>query len=86
MAVITINLEEQEKLQLEELIKNMGLNLSTFFQIYTKRVLHDRKIPFEIIALDNFYSAENLEKIELAEKQVKEGKIVIKTIEELEAM
>ena len=74
MAVITINLEEQEKLQLEELIKNMGLTLSTFFQIYAKRVLHDRKIPFELIALDDFYSAENLKKIEIAQKQVDEGK------------
>ena len=35
---------------------------------------------------DPFYSEENMRWIDLAEQQIKEGKVVIKTMEELEAM
>ena len=47
----------------------------------------DRKIPFEIIApRDPFYSKDNMENIKESIQQIKEGKIVQKTMEELEAM
>ena len=87
MATVSIRLDDQEKSQLETLVGNMGLNLSTFFQIYAKRVLHDRKIPFELTALDEpFYSESNMKQLIRADEQAKNGQMVIKTIAELEAM
>lgn len=87
MATVSIRLDDQEKSQLETLVGNMGLNLSTFFQIYAKRVLHDRKIPFELTALDEpFYSESNMKQLIRADEQAKNGQVVMKTIAELEAM
>lgn len=87
MATVSIRLDDQEKSQLETLVGNMGLNLSTFFQIYAKRVLHDRKIPFELTALDEpFYSENNMKQLIRADEQAKNGQVVMKTIAELEAM
>ncbi|MBP5789458.1 MAG: type II toxin-antitoxin system RelB/DinJ family antitoxin [Neisseriaceae bacterium] len=87
MATVSIRLDDQEKSQLETLVSNMGLNLSTFFQIYAKRVLHDRKIPFEITALDDpFYSPCNIKQLDKATQQAKNGQVIRKTMAELEAM
>lgn len=87
MATVSIRLDDQEKSQLETLVGNMGLNLSTFFQIYAKRVLHDRKIPFELTALDEpFYSESNMKQLIRADEQAKNGQVIRKTMAELEAM
>ncbi|MBO7081866.1 MAG: type II toxin-antitoxin system RelB/DinJ family antitoxin [Neisseriaceae bacterium] len=87
MATVSIRLDDQEKSQLETLVGNMGLNLSTFFQIYAKRVLHDRKIPFELTALDEpFYSESNIKQLIRADEQAKNGQVIRKTMAELEAM
>ncbi len=65
----------------------MGMNLTTFFMIYAKKALRDRRIPFEVTApLDPFYSYSNMEQLKKAKGQVTSGQVVVKTMEELEAM
>ena len=47
----------------------------------------DRRIPFEVAApLDPFYSDSNMEQLRKADQQVRNGQVVVKTMEELEAM
>ena len=66
---------------------SLGMNITTFFMIYAKKALRERSIPFEITApIDPFYSNTNRAQIEKAEKQVKDGKIITKSLNELEAM
>lgn len=65
----------------------MGMNLTTFFMIYAKKALRDRRIPFKVEApLDSFYSGSNMEQLKNASQQVKNGQVIVKTMEELEAM
>ena len=65
----------------------MGMNLTTFFMIYAKKALRDRRIPFEIaVPLDPFYSDSNMEQLRKANQQIKNGQVIVKTMEELEAM
>lgn len=46
----------------------------------------ERRIPFEIEApRDPFYAKSNLEQIEKSVQQIKDGQVVVKTMEELEA-
>ena len=87
MTTISIRLDDDMKKELDEMCDDMGMNLTTFFMIYAKKALRDRKIPFEITApVDPFYSESNIAQIKRSEKQADEGKIVIKTLEELEDM
>lgn len=87
MTTISLRFDDETKRQLDEMCDEMGMNLTTFFMIYAKKALRDRRIPFEITApLDPFYSPSNTEQLKKANQQVKNGQIVIKTIEELEAM
>ena len=47
----------------------------------------DRRIPFDIVApIDPFYSPVNVEQLQKADQQIKDGMTVVKTMEELEAM
>ena len=69
------------------MVDEMGMNLTTFFMIYAKRALRDRRIPFEITApIDPFYSESNKARLRESEQQFLEGRTVTKTMEELEAM
>ena len=87
MTTVSIRLDDEMKRELDEMCDEMGMNITTFFMIYAKKALRDRKIPFEISAPhDPFYSAGNMEQIKKAEQQIREGKVVVKTMDELEAM
>ena len=87
MVTVSLRLEENFKKELDKMCDEMGMNLTTFFMIYAKKALRDRRIPFEITApADVFYSEANMEQLKKAEQQVKSGKVIVKTMEELEAM
>ena len=47
---ITIRMDENLKKQAELLFDEMGLNMTTAFTIFTKAVVRQHKIPFEIAA------------------------------------
>lgn len=87
MTTISLRFEDEMKKELDAMCDEMGMNLTTFFMIYAKKALRDRRIPFDIVApIDPFYSETNMTQIRKADEQVKNGKIVEKTMEELEAM
>ncbi len=87
MTTVSLRFDDEMKKQLDEMCNEMGMNLTTFFMIYAKKALRDRRIPFEVTApLEPFYSDSNIEQLQKANKQVKNGQVVIKTMEELEAM
>lgn len=87
MTTVSIRLDDQDKIALEEMCADMGMNISTFYMLYTKKVLRDRKIPFTIEApIEPFNSVANMEQIRKADAQVKAGKVVTRSLEELETM
>lgn len=87
MTTVSLRFDDKMKKELDEMCDEMGMNITTFFMIYAKKALRDRKIPFEIAApRDPFYSESNMKQLEKANRQIEEGKVVVKTMAELEAM
>ena len=87
MPTISLRFDDEMKKQLDEMCAEMGMNLTTFFMIYAKKALRERRIPFEVAApLEPFYSDYNMEQLRKANQQVKNGQVIVKTMEELEAM
>ncbi len=85
MTTVSLRLDDEMKKQLDQMCEEMGMNLTTFFMIYVKKALRDRRIPFEITApIEPFYSSSNMEQLQKADRQIKNGQTVTKTIEELE--
>lgn len=70
---ITIRMDEQLKKQAELLFEDMGLNMTTAFTLFTKAVVRQNKIPFEITA-DPFYSEENQRHLKRAIADLETGK------------
>ena len=85
MTTISLRFENNDKLQLDQLCSEMGINLTTLFMIYAKKVLRDRKIPFSVEANpDPFYSNTNMAHIQRSIAQINAGQTIKKSIEELE--
>ena len=70
MTTVSLRFDDEMKKQLDEMCDEMGMNLTTFFMIYAKKALRDRRIPFEVAApLDPFYSDSNMEQLEAMERE-----------------
>ena len=71
MTTVSLRFDDDMKKQLDEMCDEMGMNLTTFFMVYAKKALRDRKIPFEISApQDPFYLDSNMEALRKADQQV----------------
>lgn len=70
---VTIRMDENLKRQAEILFEDMGLNMTTAITMFTKAVVRQNKIPFEISA-DPFYSEENQRHLRKAVADLEAGK------------
>ena len=48
MANITIRIDDDIKKQLQELMTELGLDITTYFTMAAKQAIRERRIPFEI--------------------------------------
>ena len=46
MTTVSLRFDDEMKKQLDDMCEEMGMNLTTFFMIYAKKALRDRKIPY----------------------------------------
>ena len=74
---ITIRMDEKLKKQAEILFEDMGLNMTTAFTMFTKAVVRQNKIPFEITA-DPFFSESNIRILEERISKIESGKSIPK--------
>lgn len=87
MTTVSLRFKDSDKKDLDAICEEMGMNLPTLFSIYAKVVLRERRIPFVVEApVDAFYSKANQVQLEKAVMQVNSGKIIEKSIDELEAL
>ncbi|MBR3458947.1 MAG: type II toxin-antitoxin system RelB/DinJ family antitoxin [Selenomonadaceae bacterium] len=88
MAQATINLRMDAALKkdMESICKAMGMNLTTAFTIFAKKVTSERRIPFEVSAPDPFYSEANQKRLKESIAQLESGNCVVKSMEELEML
>lgn len=87
MKTVTLRMEDSVKDELDRMLASMGMNIATFYNIYTLRTIRDHKIPFEITAdEDLFYSESNMQHLQKSKEQIRQGKVVVKTMKELEAL
>lgn len=83
--LVNIRMDEDLKKSMEETCKELGMNMTTAFTIFAKKVSREKRIPFEV-SYDPFYSESNIAHIMKGIEQLNSGKTVTKTMEELEEM
>ncbi|MDR2862145.1 MAG: type II toxin-antitoxin system RelB/DinJ family antitoxin [Syntrophobacterales bacterium] len=72
---VTIRLDREIKEQAEILFSDLGMNLSTAFNIFARQSLRQGKIPFEIY--DPFYSEKNQARLARSIADAEAGKITV---------
>lgn len=45
---VTMRIDEDLKAQLQELVSNLGMDMTTFFTISAKQAVREQRIPFDI--------------------------------------
>lgn len=80
---VTIRMDENLKKQAEVLFEEMGLNMTTAITIFTKAVVRQHRIPFEIAA-DPFYSEVNQAHLRRAIADLEAGKGQVHELIEVE--
>lgn len=75
--MINFRIDEEVKKKMESACKEIGLSLSTAFNIFAVKVGNERRIPFEIIA-NPFYSEQNMKVLEEYIANIESGKFIPK--------
>ena len=76
MAQVNIRMDDNLKEKADILLEDLGLNMTTAFNIFIRQVIRQGGIPFEITTrVDPFYSASNMEVLQQSIKDANEGKL-----------
>jgi DNA-damage-inducible protein J len=70
---VNIRMDETVKRQFDDVCNDLGLNMSSAFNIFAKTVVRQKRIPFEL-SVDPFWSAENQEYLRGAIADLEAGK------------
>ena len=71
---ISIRMDKDLKEQADTVFNEMGMNLSTAFNIFVRQTIRQGKIPFDIYT-DPFYSEKNMAALRKSIKSADEGKL-----------
>lgn len=69
---VNFRMDYDLKKDLEQVCSEMGLTMTSAFTMFAKKVIRERKIPFEISG-DPFYSQENIGRLEKSIMQLQKG-------------
>jgi len=85
--LVNIRMDEDLKRAMEHTCRQLGLNMTTAFTIFAKKMGREQRIPFEVSA-DPFYSANNQACLQKSISDYENGlsEPIIKTMAELEEM
>lgn len=84
---LNIRMNKELKEQAEAFFNELGLNMSSAFNIFVRQSLRQGKIPFELsVVSDPFYSATNIAVLHQSVQEANEGKFITKTLEEVQTL
>lgn len=82
---VSVRTDDGLKRDFSAVCGEIGLSVEAAIEIFMKKTAQEKRIPFEV-SPDPFYGAANTAAIKESIEQMRQGKTVTKTIEELEAM
>jgi len=66
-------MDTAEKNSFEDVCEQLGLSITTAFKMFAKKVIREKRIPFDV-ALDPFYSENNIRYLEKVVSDIDSGK------------
>ncbi len=84
-SMVNFRMDEELKRNMESACQELGMSMTTAFTIFARKVVRENRIPFDV-CVDPFYSEKNMEILRESIRQMEQGRVVVKTMAELEAM
>jgi len=81
--LINIRIEEGLKKDLEAVCQELGMNMTTAFTIFAKKMTREKRIPFEV-SVDPFYSDSNMAHLLKGVAQMDAGKGIFRELIEVD--
>lgn len=72
-SLVNFRMDEELKRNMEETCQELGMNMTTAFTIFAKKMTREKRIPFEV-SVDPFYSASNMKYLEKVVSEIDSGK------------
>ena len=82
---VSIRMDEDLKKSMEHTCQELGMNMTTAFTIFAKKMTREHAIPFDV-SYDNFFSEPNMSFLRKGIAELNAGHGVHKTLAELEEM
>ena len=70
--MVTIRMDEDLKSNMECVCRELGMNMTTAFTIFARKMCREQRIPFDV-SVDPFYSEANLRHLEELKARVESG-------------
>ena len=85
--VLSVRMDEDVKRRFDTFCIDAGMNASVAVNLFARAVIREKRIPFEITGNDDpFYSEKNQARLRESIRQLETGQVIVKTMEELDAM
>ncbi|MCD8255113.1 MAG: type II toxin-antitoxin system RelB/DinJ family antitoxin [Oscillospiraceae bacterium] len=84
-SIVSVRMDDQLKQDFDAVCGELGLTMSTAVTLLAKKMTREKRLPFEV-SLDPFYSAANIKALNESMEQMRQGKTVVKTLDELDAL
>ena len=80
---INIRIDEDLKKSMEHTCQVLGMNMTTAFTIFAKKMSREQRIPFDV-SVDPFYSDANMARLKKAIADIEAGKVTEHELIEVE--
>ena len=76
MATITVRLDDALKNNFARTCDDLGLDMTTAFTIFAKKMTREKRIPFDV-SVDPFYSESNMAYLKKVVEDIESGKVAL---------
>lgn len=81
--LVNFRMDEELKQNMEQTCQELGMNMTTAFTIFAKKMTREKRIPFEV-SVDPFYSDSNMKYLKKVISEIDSGKAVLREHELIE--
>lgn len=71
--LINFRIDENLKKEMEQVCNELGITMTTAFNMFAKKMTREKRIPFEV-SVDPFYSESNIKYLEQVIADIESGK------------
>lgn len=82
-ALVNFRMDEKLKQDMEHTCQELGMNMTTAFTIFAKKMTREKRIPFDV-SVDPFYSESNMNYLKHVISEIESGKAKLQEHELIE--